>query len=183
MQDQENLSVDYVLVITGGAGAGIFSPLIDADGVLNESSFPNLWPQLGGSALVNSPVSLAAGDPDPGSHPNPAQAFCTPVDNCYLSFTYGVPIDLHFDVTVSAAIEADTDNATLGESVSPTTSSVEFQGVVAFDANGTQVPSNDVDLNLVPEPSTLPVLFGVLAVGIAYRRRHWIIEVCRFWLP
>ncbi len=82
IQDQASISVDYSLLFIGGTGTGTFSPLIIDDGVLNESSFPDLWPLLGGNGFVTSPDTLSAGDPDPGSHPLPAQAFCSPTDGC-----------------------------------------------------------------------------------------------------
>jgi hypothetical protein len=172
--DQASLSVDYSLLITGGTGAGTFSPLIIADGVSNESSFPDLWPLWGGYAFVTSPVTLSAGDPDPGSHPFAAVAFCSPSDSCLLQFTFGVPLDLHFNASVNALIGADTGNATLNEAAGPFTTSVQFQGVAA---------------------NTFPALLAILAAALAYRRRHWIIpdykiisghwiiRVCRFWLP
>ena len=174
IEDHGALSVDYLLLITGGTGDGMFSPLMTAQAPTNESG--GLFPMLGGTATVSSPVQLYSGDlyssASPGHEP---LAYCSPVNGCLLPFTFGVAQIVHFQAAVDAVIQGNPlYPVLLMPGVSGLTSTAKFDGVAAFDKAGTPVSARDVSLVVaVPEPYTagaVALLLAVLVLVVVRRR-------------
>jgi len=152
--DFNSVSADFRILVTGGTGAGVFSPDIALQGTTNESMGTYLL--LGGVASTNWPQALQVGDPFGPAIVNPMFS-CSFSPQCDVNFTFGVPLTFEVTLAASASILA---NASLAPQFGTTVfSSAEFDGIGDFrNVEGRSVAAQ-YNLTLLPEPS------GSLLVG------------------
>jgi hypothetical protein len=155
--DFNSVSADFRILITGGTGAGVFSPDITLQGITNESM--GTYALLGGVASTNWPQTIQVGDPFGPAIVSPMFS-CNFSPQCDVSFTFGVPLTVEMTLTASASIMA---NPSLAPQFGTTVfSSAEFDGIGDFrNLDGRSVAAQD-SITILPEPS------GLLLVGGAF---------------
>lgn len=104
VSDAHSLTADFTLTVTGGSGSGYFSPALQMTGGSNESQM--VYSALGSSAAVNWPASFQVGNPDGPAGTTPLEVTCPQLllTSCYVPFTFGVPLPVHFQASTLARI-------------------------------------------------------------------------------
>lgn len=143
------------MVVTGGSGSAYLWYSGSSYYGYHDASFGVTWGNAGGlGGTVSAPCYLDW----PKDWDNQI--------NCYIPFTYGVPLTLSGSARVNGHLSGNLewDNWFFS-------TRANLMGIVS-EPGRLQVAAEDVQIQVLPEPATLPVVSVVAAVIILLRRRR-----------